>query len=83
MVMDHAEIHHHLERRHLIPSGLLVYVSLACYAGLTCFGGFSQGDYLPQIQQAYASLLSMACISDECLSTQPSILNEDLVFWHT
>jgi hypothetical protein len=67
---------YHLEQRHLVPSGLLVYTLLACYYGLTCFGGFAQGEYLPRIQKAFKKIAG----ESENLSTQSSLLNEDMVF---
>ena len=48
----------------------------ACYYGVTCFGGFAQGEYLFRIQEAFTKTMS----ESENVSTQPSILNEDLVF---
>ncbi len=66
----------------LIPSGLLVYTVLSCYYGLTCFGWFAQGNYLPKIQKAYQSLLQGKNKEEENLSTQTSLLNEDMVFLH-
>ena len=64
----------------LIPSGLLVYTLFSCYYGIACFGGFAQGEYLPQIQKAYWDLLWVLSESQKQLSTQWSILNEDMVF---
>jgi len=48
----------------------------ACYYGVTCFGGFAQGEYLFRIQEAFAKTIG----ESENISTQPSILNEDMVF---
>lgn len=64
----------------LIPSGLLVYTTLSCYYGLKCFWGFSQGDYLPQIQQAYKSILKHIDWALLYVGEEPAILNEDMVF---
>jgi len=78
--LEHEELDYHLSHRHLIPSGFLVYTTLACYYGLTCFGGFAQGNYLPKIQKAYWELLETLWISEENLSTQSALLNEDMIF---
>ncbi len=66
----------------LIPSGLLVYTTLSCYYGLTCFWGFSQGDYLPQIQQAYRNILKHIDWALVYAGEEAAILNEDMVFLH-
>lgn len=78
--LEYEELRYHLSRRHLIPSGLLVYTTFACYHGLTCFGGFAQGNYLPKIQTAYSTLTKTLWISEENLSSQGSLLNEDMIF---
>ena len=66
----------------LIPSGLLVYTTLSCYYGLRCFWGFSQGDYLPQIQQAYRNILKHIDWALLYAGGEVAILNEDMVFLH-
>ena len=84
MKLSPDDISYHLMKHHLIPSWLLVYTTLACYYGITCFGGFAQGNYLPKIQAAYRKLLlSMNIGNEEVLSSQPSLLNEDMVFVET
>ena len=65
-----------------IPSGLLVYTTLSCYYGLRCFWGFSQGDYLPQIQQAYRNILKHIDWALLYAGGEVAILNEDMVFLH-
>ncbi len=76
MKMTYDEYQYHLKHGHLIPSGLLIYTMFACYYGLTCFGGFAQGEYLSRIQEAFKKIAG----ESENLSTQSSILNEDMVF---
>jgi hypothetical protein len=66
----------------LIPSGLLVYTTLSCYYGLRCFWWFAQGDYLPQMQQAYKNILKHIDWALLYVGEEPAILNEDMVFLH-
>lgn len=80
IALEHEELHYHISRRHLIPSGLLMYTTLTCYYGLTCFGGFAQGNYLPKIQKSYCELLETLEVDEKNISEQGSILNEDMIF---
>ncbi len=78
--LDSPSILYALNSESLIPSGLLVYTTLSCYYGLKCFWGFSQGNYLPKIQQAYKNILQDIPWAETYLGEEPPILNEDMVF---